>query len=76
MNTRSMLSMAAIAAFGLALAPSMATAQEKSLKDQLVGTWTVTSWEQDVANSPKLQRFGADPKGVNVFQRNGFAAVP
>jgi Lipocalin-like domain len=71
MNTRSMFSMAATAALGVALVPSMATAQEKSLKDQLVGTWTVTSWEQDVANGPKVQRFGADPKGINVFQRNG-----
>jgi hypothetical protein len=71
MNTRSILGVAAIAAVGLTLVPSLAMAQEKSLKDQLVGTWTVTSWEQDVTNGPKLQRFGADPKGINVFQRNG-----
>lgn len=71
MNRRNILSLSVVAAFGLALLPGSAVSQPKSLKDQLVGTWTLVSWEQDVANGPKLQRFGANPKGVTVFDANG-----
>jgi hypothetical protein len=71
MNRRTILNLSAITALGLAFLPGSAIAQTKSLKDQLVGTWTAVSWEQDVANGPKLQRFGANPKGVTVFDANG-----
>jgi len=60
-----------ITALGLALLPGNALAQQKSLKDQLVGTWTLVSWEQDVPSGPKFQRFGANPKGYNIFDANG-----
>ena len=71
MNRRSVLSLSAITALGVAISPSTAVSQQKSLKDQLVGTWTVVSWEQTNTDGTKLQRFGADPKGVNVFDANG-----
>jgi hypothetical protein len=71
MNRRHILSLSVITALGLAWLPGSAVSQQKSLKDQLVGTWTAVSWEQDVANGPKLQRFGANPKGVTVFDANG-----
>jgi hypothetical protein len=71
MNRRSILNIAATAALGLALPLSSASAQTKSLKDQLVGTWTVVSWEQANKDGSKTQRFGANPKGVNVFDSNG-----
>jgi hypothetical protein len=71
MNLRHILSLSAIAALGLALLPGSAVSQQKSLKDQLVGTWTVASWEQDVPNGPKFQRFGANPKGYTIFDANG-----
>jgi hypothetical protein len=71
MNRRTILTLSAITALGLAMLPGNAVAQTKSLKDQLVGTWTAVSWEQDVPNGPKLQRFGANPKGVTVFDANG-----
>ena len=51
--------------------PGNAVAQQKTIKEQLVGTWTPVSWEQDVASGPKFQRFGANPKGVTVFDANG-----
>src|SRR5713226_1170209 len=31
----------------------------------------MVSWEQDVTNGPKFQRFGANPKGFNIFDANG-----
>ncbi|MET0707787.1 MAG: lipocalin-like domain-containing protein [Tardiphaga sp.] len=71
MNRRSILTISAIAALGLAVLPGNAVAQQKTIKEQLVGTWTPVSWEQDVASGPKFQRFGANPKGVTVFDANG-----
>ena len=71
MNRRNILSLSVITAWGLALLPGSAVGQQKSLKDQLVGTWTPVSWEQDVAGGSKFQRFGAPPKGVTVFEANG-----
>jgi hypothetical protein len=71
MNRRSNLSISTIAALGLAMLPGSAVAQQKSLKEQLIGTWTLVSWEQDVANGPKFQRYGTSPKGYNIFDVNG-----
>ena len=71
MNRRNILSLSVITAWGLALLPGSAVGQQKSLKDQLVGTWMPVSWEQDVAGGSKFQRFGAPPKGVTVFEANG-----
>jgi Lipocalin-like domain len=71
MNRRTLLNLSAITALGLAVSSGSAIAQTKSLKDQLVGTWTAVSWEQDVPNGPKFQRYGANPKGVTVFDANG-----
>jgi hypothetical protein len=49
--------------------PGMAMSQ--SLKQQLLGSWLLTSWEQDMPNNQKLHRFGTNPKGYNVFEANG-----
>ena len=35
-----------LVSLGLVLAATDAVAQQKSIKDQLVGTWTVVSWDQ------------------------------
>jgi hypothetical protein len=43
MNRRSILNFSAMTALGLALLPGSGVAQQKSLKDQLVGTWTLVS---------------------------------
>ena len=71
MNRRNILSLSVIAAFGLALLPSSAIAQQKSLKDQLVGTWTLVSWDQTNKDGTKFQRFTANPKGFNIFDASG-----
>ena len=75
MNRRNVISLSTVAALGLALLPGSAVSQQKTLKDQLVGTWTVVSWEQTNKDGSKLQRFGASPKGVNVFEANGHFVV-
>ena len=58
-------------AMGLALVPSNAVSQQKSLKEQLVGTWTLVSSDQVRPDGSKLKQFGANPKGINVFDANG-----
>jgi hypothetical protein len=46
MNRRYIISLSALTALGLALLPSNAISQKKSLKEQLVGTWTLVSANQ------------------------------
>ena len=41
--------LSSIAALGLALLPGSALAQQKSLNELLVGTWTAVSLEQTIA---------------------------
>ena len=71
MNRRNILSLSVITTFGLALCSGSAFAQQKSIKDQLVGTWTVTSQEQVRKDGSKVERFGANPKGIAIFEANG-----
>lgn len=42
-----------------------------SLKEQLVGTWSLVSWEQRRSDGTKIQRYGADPAGVAFFDGGG-----
>ena len=65
------IGLSAAMALGLALLPGSAASQQKSLKDQLVGTWTIVSWEQVRPDNSKFRRFGDNPKGVNVFDAIG-----
>jgi Lipocalin-like domain len=44
---------------------------KKSLKDQLVGTWTLVSSDQVRPDGSRLKQFGDNPKGINVFEANG-----
>jgi hypothetical protein len=55
----------------MALIATGAGAQQASLKEQIVGTWMTASWEQTMPDGSKLHRFGADPKGMNVFMPDG-----
>jgi len=77
MNRRNILSLSAMTAFGLALLPGSAVAQQKTLKDQLVGAWTLVSNQTTAPDGTKLQSFfGTDPKGILIFDASGrYAAV-
>ena len=69
MDRRSILTFGAAAALGLL--PRAAAAQQKTLKEQIVGAWTLVSWVQTRADGTKNYRFGNNPKGVNMFSPNG-----
>src|SRR3954469_9727018 len=73
--TKGILSLAAIATLTLALVPASAVAQQKSLKEQLVGTWNITAVTVDRPDGTKLQPFGPSPKGVIMFTNDGHFAL-
>jgi len=71
MHRRNILGVAAITALGLALLPGGALAQQKSLKEQLIGTWTFVSALDVHPDGRKTDRWGPNPKGVLMFDANG-----
>jgi hypothetical protein len=72
MNRRSILSLSAIMALGLAMLLGNAIAQTKSLKDQLVGTWTLVSFESFDSGGTKVPNMeGSDLKGQLILTDNG-----
>ena len=72
MNRRTTLAMTTTALLCLAvgLSSSASLAQQTSLKEQLVGTWTLVSSDQVRSDGSTLRQFGANPKGINVFDAN------
>jgi hypothetical protein len=71
MNHRTVIGTCIATALGLPLLVAGAFGQQQSLKEQLVGTWTVTSWEQKKSDGSNLQQFGANPTGVAFFDAGG-----
>jgi hypothetical protein len=53
-----------VAAFGSSMMTFDALGPKQSLKEQLVGTWTLLSWEQRKGDGTKLERYGTNPKGI------------
>lgn len=75
MNRRMTFGACAFIAISAAMVGS-AVSQQKPLKDQLVGTWTLASWEQTYPDGRKDQAFGSNPKGIHTFSADGrFALV-
>lgn len=71
MNRFHILSLSVATALGLALLPGSALAQQKSLKEQLAGTWTIISNDNVAPDGTKRQLFGPNPKGILVLAANG-----
>ena len=75
MNRRNILGLSAIATLGLALLPGSAVSQQKTLKDQLVGTWTLVSYDSIGNDGSKKAVFGAQPKGTLMMDAGGHYAM-
>src|SRR5580700_10859712 len=75
MNSRSIFSLSSITVLGLALLPSQPVSQQKSIKEQLVGTWTLVASENLRADGSKVDEYGPDPKGTLIFGSNGRYSV-
>jgi hypothetical protein len=73
MNRRTTLTLTTMAllCFAVALPAGDAGAQQKSLKDQLVGTWTLVSVEDINPDGTKKQYLGTNPRGILMFDAGG-----
>jgi hypothetical protein len=56
---------------GLSLHAHSAYGQQPSLKEGLVGTWMVISWEQKKNDGTTLRQFGENPTGMAIFDAGG-----
>jgi hypothetical protein len=64
------------AVLALSLAGSQALAQQKSLREQIVGTWNFVVAEVNAPDGKKSFPFGETPKGILIFTADGsFAQV-
>ena len=73
MNRPTAFPMTAIALLCLAVTfpASNAVAQQKSLKDQLIGTWTLVSNDDTERNGSKHQYYSANPRGILILDAGG-----
>lgn len=71
MNLRVIFAACSIAAFGSSMMSFAALGQMQSLKEQLVGTWTLLSWEQKKNDGTKVERYGSNPNGMASFDAGG-----
>jgi lipocalin-like protein len=70
MNNRAIVALPVLA-FALALMPGEASGQQTSLKDQIVGAWTLVSVSEIAPDGSKTDTFGPNPKGAYMFDANG-----
>jgi hypothetical protein len=69
MNRHGLFGVCATAA--LSLLSTGAVAQQQSPREQLVGTWTLVSWERTEADATTLRQFGVNQKGIAFFDAGG-----
>jgi hypothetical protein len=74
MIRRSILNLSAIAAVGLAAPLSTAVGQQKSIKEQIIGTWMFVSALDVQPGGKKTDRWGSNPKGIFMFDPHGHFA--
>jgi hypothetical protein len=75
MNRRIGLTVLALAlVLGLALLTGHAVGQQKSLKEQLIGPWTVVSVTREQGDN-KTEPFGPNPQGLFMFDPSGHFAI-
>ena len=76
MNNRcTILNLCAVATLSLALLPNSAASQQRSLKEQLVGSWTIVSNDNVAPDGTKRQIFGPNPKGIFILGADGRYAL-
>jgi len=75
MSRGSIRNLTAITALGLVLLPGSAGSQQKSLKEQLVGTWAIVSNDNVAPDGTKRQIFGPNPKGIMILAADGRYAL-
>jgi hypothetical protein len=71
MDRRHLLEIMATTALGFALIGSGAVAQQKPIKDQLVGAWTLLLDDGINPDGTHVPTFGPNPVGTLIFTPNG-----
>jgi len=71
MNRRSFARMPFITALGMSLLVGSAFGQQRSLTEQLLGTWTLVSHESVRPDGTRTPVYGVNPKGVAFFDAGG-----
>src|SRR5712692_495858 len=76
MNRRNILNLSAAAVLALAFATSPAVGQQKTLKEQLAGAWTLAAFESFDAAGAKIPNMeGSDLKGLLILTDSGRLSV-
>ncbi|HLQ89250.1 MAG TPA: lipocalin-like domain-containing protein [Xanthobacteraceae bacterium] len=75
MNQLGILSLSATTVLMLALLPGSAVGQQKTLKEQLVGAWTMVSIDATLPDGTKRQLFGPNPKGIAIYTTDGYFSL-
>jgi Lipocalin-like domain len=66
----------AMLCFAVSILSNEAVAQQNTLKQQLVGTWTVVSFtNENERTGKKTDVFGSDPKGIFMFDETGHFSI-
>jgi hypothetical protein len=71
MNRRNVLEVMATAGLGFVVVGSGAVAQQKPIKDQLVGAWTLLLDDGVTPDGTRVPNFGPNPAGTLMFTPNG-----
>jgi Lipocalin-like domain len=77
MNLRATFTVTSMALLWLGVVPAAtdAVAQQKSLKEQLIGTWTMVSNVNMRPDGSRYEALGPNPKGVFMLDGNGRFAI-
>jgi hypothetical protein len=57
--------------FGLLVLPQTAMSQQKPIKEQIVGAWTLVTVTAERPDGSKAEPFGNNPKGIIIFTADG-----
>jgi len=71
MNRRNLTQLSVITLLALIFLPGPVLAQQKSLKEQLIGTWAYVSSVDTNKEGVKSDRWGPNAKGLIIFEANG-----
>jgi hypothetical protein len=65
----------ATVALGLALMPASSPAQQKSMRDQILGAWTILIVDTVNADNTRTPVYGPNPNGTVIFDNSGWYAI-
>jgi Lipocalin-like domain len=60
---------------GLFVLPHVAMSQQKPIKEQIVGAWTLVSVTAERPDGSKGEPFGNNPKGIIIFTPDGYFSL-